>query len=116
MWHHNPEDRNLHNNIPWQCSRVETLTPECEETNLSVFLLLTVVHVIIPPFKVYRHFVSHIIQVSTSQITHMILVQLLSQKHYVRKDGMNLPMVLKCAGHFDMDHMKHNMLNLCSYS
>ena len=27
--------------FPWQCSSVGSLTPECEETDLSVFLLLT---------------------------------------------------------------------------
>lgn len=27
--------------IPWQCSKVGSLTPECEETNPSAFLLLT---------------------------------------------------------------------------
>lgn len=84
--------------IPWQCSSVGSLTPECEETYLSVFLLLTCScdHATIE--SVQELCFSHNTGIHKPYHPSYTL-QLLSQKHCARMDGMNLPMVLKCAVH-----------------
>lgn len=56
--------------ISWQCSSVGSLTPECEETNLSVFLLTGSCDYTTTESV---QALSYIIQTSTNQITHLIL-------------------------------------------
>lgn len=96
--------------IPWQCSSVGS---ECEETNLSVFLLLTgsCDHITIESVQALCF--SHNTVIHKPNHPSYTL-QLLSQKHCARMDGMNLPVVLKCAVHCYMGHRKHSMFSLCS--
>ena len=99
--------------IPWQCSSVGSLTSECDETNLSVFLLLTGSCDPTSTESVQALCFSH--NTSIHKPNHpSYTLQLLSQKHCARIDGMNLPLVLKCAVHCYMGHMKHSMFSLCS--
>lgn len=87
-WHHNPEECNIYYDIPWQCSRVGSLTPECEETNLSVFLLLigSCDHTTIESVRALCF--SHNIGIHKPNHPSDML-QLLSQKHCAGMDDMN---------------------------
>jgi hypothetical protein len=79
--------------IPWQCSSVGSLTPECEETNLLLFLLLTG-----SCDQTSVQALCFLRNTDISKPNHPSYTwQLLSQKHCARMDGMNLAVVLKCA-------------------